>query len=260
MKVASFHIIRTLYFFLTLLFVVFSFLPGVLGADVQTQYAPLAPLPGSDGQPVLTTTPSLYITNAFKLGIGVAGALAVLAIAYNGIKYMLSDVITNKADAKKGIGNSLLGLVIALASFLILNTINPSLTNLTILNQLDTSRDPTAIPAPITTTFVLRYYPPRYQFSFQENQYSLGYNLTSGQATALGVNPAVHVRFGTMASCTAQKSTLQAQGVTGLTSCSKVVAYRNYSVGTLITNLNSNTFITYGPRTKPAQSMMQCNT
>ena len=92
-----------------------------------TPYVPLAPLNTSPGQAVESST---YIPNLFRFGIGIAGGLAVLAIAYGGIKYMLSDVVTSKSDAISGIKNALLGLLLVLAAFLILRTINPDLVNL----------------------------------------------------------------------------------------------------------------------------------
>lgn len=99
-----------------------------------TQYEPLAPLNTGSGK----VTSGTYIPNLFRLGIGIAAGLAVLAIAYNGLKYMLSDVVTNKSEAKAGIGKALLGLLLALSCFLILRTINPALTDLDFGNTVPT--------------------------------------------------------------------------------------------------------------------------
>ena len=54
-----------------------------------------------------------------------------MRIAYAGIKYMLSDVITQKSDAVQMIKNAVGGLLLALCAWLILYTIGgDSLTNL----------------------------------------------------------------------------------------------------------------------------------
>lgn len=68
--------------------------------------------------------------------IALAAILAVLKIIVAGVKYMLSDVVTSKEDAKKDIKNSLLGLLIIMATYLILNVINPNLLNLNIFSNI----------------------------------------------------------------------------------------------------------------------------
>lgn len=110
-------------------------------------YAPLAPLPGSNGQVTpegAKVTPSEYVINLIKIAIGAASGLAVLAIAYSGIKWMMSDVVTNKSDAVQGIKNALLGLLLAISAYLILYTINPTLTKPVILETLDGGASPSA--------------------------------------------------------------------------------------------------------------------
>lgn len=106
-----------------------------VGANGQpSTYCLLAPLPtSSGGTPTSQTTFSDYIVNVMKLAVGVAAALAVLMIVWGGIKYMTSDVISNKASAKTSIQNALLGLLLALASYTILNTINKDLITIDIL-------------------------------------------------------------------------------------------------------------------------------
>jgi Type IV secretion system pilin len=104
---------------------VFLALGTITAMAAPTEYYPLAPL--SQAQSVTSST---YIPHLFRLGIGIAGGLAVLAIAFGGIRYMLSDVVTTKSEAIQGIKNALLGLLLTIAAFLILRTINPDLVNL----------------------------------------------------------------------------------------------------------------------------------
>ena len=75
-----------------------------------------------------------FIKALYRLAIGVAATLAVLRLILAGAQYMFTDVVTTKADAKKNVQNSLVGLLVVLAAVLILNTINPQLTNLEALD------------------------------------------------------------------------------------------------------------------------------
>ena len=94
-------------------------------AFAQSKYVPLIDIP------LLTqagdTGFSGYINFLYSLSIGIAGLLAVIKIIVAGVKYMFSDVITNKAAAKGEIKGALLGLLLILGAYLILNTINPQL-------------------------------------------------------------------------------------------------------------------------------------
>jgi len=110
------------------------FIPaGIAKAD--TSYTLLQPLPlgsslGNEGaSEVTSTTFSDYVTGGFKLGIGIAGALAVVMIIWGGFEYITTDIISKKGDGRKKINNAIIGLLLALASFLILQTINRSLVN-----------------------------------------------------------------------------------------------------------------------------------
>lgn len=71
-----------------------------------------------------------YLKYIFKFGIGLAGLLAVIMLIIGGVKYMGSDSFFNKEEARSSMSNALIGLLIALSSFLILNTLNPDLVNL----------------------------------------------------------------------------------------------------------------------------------
>ena len=97
----------------------------------EVEYNLLAPIPLSGGaDPTDATIPSNYIKGIFILIIASASVLAVLRIIFAGIKYMSTDAFQNKSEAKGDIQNAIWGLVLAMGAFLILNTINPSLTNL----------------------------------------------------------------------------------------------------------------------------------
>ncbi|MDD5318396.1 MAG: pilin [Candidatus Pacebacteria bacterium] len=71
-----------------------------------------------------------YLNSMYKLGIAAAGVLAVIMIVVGGIQYMTSEAIGSKEEGKDRIWSAIWGLVLALMSFIILNTINPKLLNL----------------------------------------------------------------------------------------------------------------------------------
>ena len=71
---------------------------------------------------------TLILNQIFYVGLVVAVALAVLMIVRGGIQYMTTDSVDGKGGAKLRIQAAVGGLVLAFASILILNTINPSLT------------------------------------------------------------------------------------------------------------------------------------
>lgn len=112
--------------FLLLLFFVFA-LPGVLLAE----YQPLQKLPIENHDQVYKDasegnfTP--YLDGLVTILIGIAASLAVIFITIGGVQYITTDSLTGKESGKETINNALLGLLLALASWLILNTINPDL-------------------------------------------------------------------------------------------------------------------------------------
>ncbi len=99
------------------------FFPATIFA--QSSYSTLI-----DGTPLSDTNDiGQYLNSIYLLAIVAAALFAVVKIIIAGVKYMLSDVVTSKEDAKKDIRTSLLGLIIIISAVLILNTINPNLTD-----------------------------------------------------------------------------------------------------------------------------------
>ena len=70
-----------------------------------------------------------FLNFILKLIIGIAAVILVVRIIITGYGYMLTDVPFVKAKLKGGFRDALLGLIFALASYVILNTINPRLVN-----------------------------------------------------------------------------------------------------------------------------------
>lgn len=98
-----------------------------LASNYQNQYIPLAPLPfeGLNGG----ETPSLpdYISGLFEAAIIVLIVLAVIMIVFAGITHFFSATATGKEGKRELAWNALIGLGIALGSWLLLNTISPEL-------------------------------------------------------------------------------------------------------------------------------------
>lgn len=97
---------------------------GIATPDTSNTYTLLAPIGG------MTTAPTNigdYFNKIFLIVIGLCGALAVVMIVIGGVQYMGDESIFGKTEAKGQIKNAILGLLIALASYVLLNTINPDL-------------------------------------------------------------------------------------------------------------------------------------
>jgi len=110
-----------------LLSVFFLFLAdGVFATEVDW---PTAPLTGA----TLAEDSEFhdFIAYAYGWGIGIGGILTFVMIVWGGIEYMLSVGDPGKQGAARGrIQSAVLGLVLLLSAYLILNTINPQLTQL----------------------------------------------------------------------------------------------------------------------------------
>ncbi len=93
------------------------------------EFVPLVGIPYIEDNTDLTLPG--YINALYVASISIAAFLAVVKIIFAGVKYMLSDVVTDKGAAKKDIRGALIGLLIVVGAVLILNTINPQLKELT---------------------------------------------------------------------------------------------------------------------------------
>lgn len=89
-------------------------------------YNLLAPLPGLKS--IETNDIGKYFNIVFNIAIGICGVLAVIMLVIHGISYMTSESFTEKAELKKKIWGPIGGLLLALGSYAILNTIDPALT------------------------------------------------------------------------------------------------------------------------------------
>jgi hypothetical protein len=101
------------------------------------EYTPLVGLPQVDGQ---NQGLAAYFNRLYMVTIAVGAILAFIKISIAGVKWSLSDIVTDKSDAKNDIKGALFGLAILLIPFIVLNTIYPGLTSLNILQNATSVR------------------------------------------------------------------------------------------------------------------------
>ena len=114
-------------------------------AEAATQYVPIVGIPGLTNQ----NTASLpdYINRIYFFTITIGAMYGVVKIAFAGVKYSMSDIITSKESAKEDIKGVLLGLAILLIPFIVLRTINPELTRLDVLSSVKNKIPMSGAPA-----------------------------------------------------------------------------------------------------------------
>lgn len=128
---------------ISVLFGVFLFVLGIPEAFAElAPYKPLVNLPGIQGG---STSIPAFINRVYIFTIVIGSLFGVVKIALAGAKYSMGDVITNKEEAKKDIKGVLLGLVVLLAPWIVLNTIYPGLLN------LDFTKNITNVGVPMPT-------------------------------------------------------------------------------------------------------------
>lgn len=123
---------------LTALIVISALSPSISQAQTYTALEPLPCIPGggikaSDcpegvaGNFQKTFDFKTYVQFIFNLIIAIAAAAAVFMIVFGGLQYMTTDSWQNKGEGLNKVRNALYGLLLILASYLILRTIDPRL-------------------------------------------------------------------------------------------------------------------------------------
>ncbi len=143
-------------------------------------YTPLVGIPGVDPAADFNT----YINSLYALSISIAALLAVIKIIIAGVKWMMTDVVTTKGEAKKDIQGALIGLIIVIAAVLILNQINEDITNVNL--KFESPVSPTASPVvttappPLPAGYVLTLTP-----TAKLTYWTQAHNLTSEQVQTI---------------------------------------------------------------------------
>jgi hypothetical protein len=111
-----------------LIFLFISFLTGSFCFAQKELEIEYPTVPGVEAPTTTKTALPDYLRYMFTFAIIVAGLLAFVSLIYGGIRYLTSaGDPTKMADAQGQATAGILGLIILLASYLILNTINPQL-------------------------------------------------------------------------------------------------------------------------------------
>ncbi|MDP2631023.1 MAG: hypothetical protein Q8P56_06500 [Candidatus Uhrbacteria bacterium] len=86
---------------------------------------------GTDGklhEVLICTGIARYIGIVYQWGVAFAAILAVLAFSYAGVLWLIAGGDSGKVtESKKVMGNAIIGLLLALGSYMLLNAINPNL-------------------------------------------------------------------------------------------------------------------------------------
>ncbi len=107
--------------------------------EFDPEFTPLQPITLPSGEELYESDASLgeTLNKVVQLTIGVVTALAVLSLIWGGFLYATSDAIFKKDEGKKYMKQALLGLLLAITSVVILNTINPRILNLNVLKPIE---------------------------------------------------------------------------------------------------------------------------
>lgn len=68
-----------------------------------------------------------YLDGLYKAGIAIATGLALIMIVIGGLQYVSTDAIGGKSEGRQRINNAIIGLLLALGSYILLQQINPAL-------------------------------------------------------------------------------------------------------------------------------------
>lgn len=123
---------RTAHLFTLALLVGLPLVAAAQGGGSGNEFIPLLPsLPGID---TLQSGTSLapFLSQVYKICIGLAAVLAVLQLMRAGVMYMGGDSITEKKEARELITLSIIGLLLVLSPVIVFTIINPKILQLDI--------------------------------------------------------------------------------------------------------------------------------
>lgn len=121
--------------------------PATTGADTPTvtsgtQYTQLENIPGYEGR---NKTFPEYVVTIYNFALWIVGISAMFMLTVGGFMYLTSAGNTSSANTAKGlIKDALIGLVLGLSAWLIVNTINPDLTTMNVSGLTSGTPTPSA--------------------------------------------------------------------------------------------------------------------
>lgn len=103
---------------------IFSIIYIAVGIYINTAFAITAsPFANTESY----SDPGQFIKDIYNWGIGIVGLLAFFQLIHGGVIYMISGAVDMKKKATGIITDAIVGLLLALSSYLIINIINPTL-------------------------------------------------------------------------------------------------------------------------------------
>jgi hypothetical protein len=95
-------------------------------------------LPGTNSNSS-SSSPGAFVANFYQFALMIGGVLAFGVIVYGGVKYMASaGNPSGQSDAKEWIESALLGLLLLVGAYFVLNVVNPQLRTLSLPSNLQT--------------------------------------------------------------------------------------------------------------------------
>ena len=88
-------------------------------------YVPLSVIPGLTDSKNSTVTMKPFLQLLFKWGIAIAVLLSIVMITFGGFQYMTTDAVYDKSEGRAKINAAIIGLLLALSAWLILQTVDP---------------------------------------------------------------------------------------------------------------------------------------
>ncbi len=102
-------------------------------------------IPGTT--PNSSSSPGAFVANFYQFALMIGGVLAFGVVVYGGVKYMTSaGNPSGQSDAKEWIEAALLGLLLLVGAYFILNVVNPQMTNLNLPNLIPVNIQATNLP------------------------------------------------------------------------------------------------------------------
>jgi hypothetical protein len=106
-----------------------------------------APIPGADlsaaervGDVVNVPFLAQYINGAYRYGVTIVLIIAIVMVVYGGFRYLVGASMGDIQAGKKIIQDALIGMLIVLGAYMLLNTVNPETLNLSVLKLQFVSR------------------------------------------------------------------------------------------------------------------------
>ena len=133
-------------FFFIFITAVICFFSAPVFASATTQIS--LNIPGGSNAYPTSTGPGGFVANFYQFALMIGGVLAFGVIVYGGVRYMASaGNPSGQSDAKEWIEAALLGLLLLVGAYFILNVINPQLLNLTLptLTQINIQVPPAPV-------------------------------------------------------------------------------------------------------------------